>query len=180
MAACIIAGMGVGFYTVAVPILQAETLPSHNRGALLVVQSGLIIIGVAVASWLCFATLFANSSSQWRFPIACQMIFSILVLSLSPFLCETPRWLATHGQTDKARHVIARLLDRPDDGPEVKGQLNEILEAIAIEAEDGAPSWGEVFTNATETRNLHRVLLGMGPYMMSRLPPAVAMFEVLR
>src|ERR1700760_2879186 len=68
----IIAGVGVGFSTVAVPILQSETLPAHNRGALLVIQSALIIAGVALASWLCLATLFADSSMQWRFPIACQ------------------------------------------------------------------------------------------------------------
>ena len=29
----VIAGIGVGFSTVAVPILQSETLPSRNRGA---------------------------------------------------------------------------------------------------------------------------------------------------
>ncbi|KAK6441134.1 hypothetical protein LTR95_002631 [Oleoguttula sp. CCFEE 5521] len=60
----IVTGVGVGFSTVAVPILQSETLPSRNRGSLQVVQSALIIIGVALASWLCFATLFANSSLQ--------------------------------------------------------------------------------------------------------------------
>jgi MFS family permease len=32
----IIGGVGVGLSTVAVPILQSETLPAHNRGALLV------------------------------------------------------------------------------------------------------------------------------------------------
>ncbi|KAK5123953.1 hypothetical protein LTR85_002150 [Meristemomyces frigidus] len=168
LAARIIAGAGVGLSTVAVPILQSETLPSHNRGALLVVQSGLIIIGVAIASWLCFATLFANSSLQWRFPIACQMFFSMLVLCCCPFICESPRWLAKRGETEKARHVISRLLDKPEDDVEVKGQLNEILEAIALEDEDGEPSWGEVFSNATKGRNLQRVLLGMGPYMMNQ------------
>ena len=64
IAARIIAGIGVGFSTVAVPILQTETLPANNRGAMLVVQSGLIIIGVAIASWLCFGCLYANSSLQ--------------------------------------------------------------------------------------------------------------------
>jgi MFS family permease len=64
IAARIIAGAGVGFSTVAVPILQTETLPANNRGAMLVVQSGLIIIGVAFASWLCFGCLYASSSLQ--------------------------------------------------------------------------------------------------------------------
>lgn len=158
----VIAGCGVGLSTVSVPILQSETLPSHNRGALLVVQSALIIIGVAFASWLCFATLYADSSLQWRFPIACQILFSLGVLLCSPFLPETPRWLAKHGQIDKARHVISQLLDKPEDDSQVKGQLNEILDAIAAENEAGEASWTEVFSNATKSRNLQRVLLGMG------------------
>ena len=114
---------------------------------MLVVQSGLIIIGVAIASWLCFGCLYANSSLQWRFPIACQILFSGLVLVLSPLLCETPRWLAKHGRREEARHVIARLLDKPDDDAEVKGQLNEIIEGINAEAEMGEPTWSEVFSN---------------------------------
>lgn len=97
----IIGGVGVGFSTVAIPILQSETLPAHKRGALLVVQSALIIIGVALASWLCFACLYAESSLQWRFPVSCQILFSLLVLSLSPLLCESPRWLAQRGKIDE-------------------------------------------------------------------------------
>lgn len=64
VAARIIAGIGVGFSTVAVPILQTETLPAHSRGSMLVVQSGLIIIGVCTASWLCFGCLYAPGSMQ--------------------------------------------------------------------------------------------------------------------
>jgi len=167
-AARIIAGVGVGLSTVAVPILQSETLPAHNRGALLVVQSALIIIGVAVASWLCFATLHANSSLQWRFPVACQILFSLTVLVLCFFLPESPRWLAKHGRNDEARHVIGRLLDLPDDDQEVEGQLAEILDNIAAEHTEEEPTWSEVFTNATKARNLQRVLLGVGPYMMNQ------------
>ena len=91
------------------------------------------------------------------------MLFSGLVLVCCPFICETPRWLAKHGRRDEARHVLARLLDKPDDDPSVKGQLNEILEIIQAEDEMGEPSWGEVFSNGTKTRNLQRVVLGMAP-----------------
>lgn len=91
-----------------------------------------------------------------------------MVLVLCPWVPETPRWLAKRGDTDKARHIIARIIDKPDDDVEVSGQLNEILDAIAAETEDGEPSWSEVFSNATKTRNLQRVCLGMGPYMMNQ------------
>jgi hypothetical protein len=66
----------------------------------------------------------------------------------------------------KAKSVISRLLDKPLDDDEVVGQLQEILSAIEAESNEDEPSWGEVFSNATKTRNLHRVVLGMGPYMV--------------
>ena len=163
-----IAGVGVGLSTVAVPILQSETLPAENRGALLVVQSALIIIGVALASWLCFATLHANNSMQWRFPVACQCLFAAIVVLLCLFIPETPRWLAKHGQQEKARVTIARLLDKPENDIFVETQLNEILQNIAEEVNQEEPSWTEVFSNGTKARNLQRVLLGMGPYMMNQ------------
>lgn len=33
----------------------------------------------------------------------------------------------------------------------------------------GEPTWSEVFSNATKTRNLQRVVLGMGPFMMNQV-----------
>lgn len=50
----------------------------------------------------------------------------------------------------------------------VKGQLNEILSAIAAENEDNEPTWNEVFSNTSRSRNLQRVILGMAPYMMNQ------------
>lgn len=96
------------------------------------------------------------------------MLFSLLVLACCPFICETPRWLAKHGRVEEARHVISRLLDKPEDDPEVKGQLNEILDGINVENEMGEPTWTEVFSNGTKTRNLQRVLLGMGPFLYNQ------------
>lgn len=132
------------------------------------VQSALIIIGVALASWLCFATLHAHNSMQWRFPVACQCLFSAIVVVLCLFIPETPRWLAKHGQPERARATIARLLDKPENDIFVETQLNEILDNIAAEVNQEEPKWSEVFSNGTKARNLQRVLLGMGPYMMNQ------------
>lgn len=64
--------------------------------------------------------------------------------------------------------MISRLLDKHPDDDEVQGQLNEILEALSLESKSSEPSWSEVFSNSTKSRNLHRVFLGMGPYMMNQ------------
>ncbi|KIW23726.1 uncharacterized protein PV07_11904 [Cladophialophora immunda] len=164
----IISGLGVGFSTVAVPILQSETLPAHNRGSLLVFQSVLIPSGVALASWVCLGTLYAPGSMQWRFPVACQILFSLCILVFCLFCPETPRWLAKHGKEEEARKIIARLLDKADDDAEVQGQLAEILDNIAAEGAESKVTWSECFSNATRARNLQRVLLGMGPYLFNQ------------
>ncbi|RMJ09241.1 hypothetical protein CDV36_011125 [Fusarium kuroshium] len=164
----IIAGIGIGLSTVAVPILQSETLPAHNRGSLLVVQSALIVVGISIASWVCLGTLYAESSMQWRFPIACQILFSFIVLVLCLWLPESPRWMAKTGNVDEARNLISRVLDKPLDSEEVESQLSEILKFLALEEEAGEAAWHEIFRNNTKSRNLQRVLLGMGPYLMNQ------------
>ena len=70
------------------------------------IQSAVTILGVALASWLCFATLYANSSMQWRFPVACQIFFSLLCLAFCPFVPETPRWLAKRGEHEKVGYIV--------------------------------------------------------------------------
>ena len=164
-----LAGVGVGLSTVAVPILQSETLPARSRGAMLVIQAVVVLIGVSSASWLCFAFLYTEASLQLRLPVAIQIVFSGLVLVSTLFIPETHRWLASQNRVEEARNVIARLLDRPEDDEAVTGQLTEILDALATETEgEQAVGWLEVFSNRTKSRNLHRVLIGMGPYMMNQ------------
>lgn len=163
----IIAGMGIGMGTVAVPILQAETLPPRNRGAMLVFQTALANSGVAVASWVSFGTLFAGGSAQWRIPVALQILFSLAVLTACAFIPDTPRWLASKGRNDEARVVLAQLSNKTVDDSLVHGQLQEILNNVQDEGVEDA-GWIETFRNRTPMRNLQRVCLGLGPYMMNQ------------
>ncbi len=164
----IVAGVGVDFSIVVVPILQSETFPAHNRGALLVVQVVLTVGGSALASWLCFATRYASSSVQWRFPIASQIFLSGLTLIGTAFIPESPKWLAKHKREDESMVVISRLWNVPLDANEAEGQLSESLQDIADENVEEEPTGREVFRTVSRMRNLHRVVLGLGPFMMNQ------------
>ncbi|KAI9838434.1 MAG: hypothetical protein M1837_002489 [Sclerophora amabilis] len=166
----VITGIGNGINTCAVPTWQAESFKSHNRGALLVIQSALIALGNPLSTWLSFATSRAEPSSfAWRFPIAFQGFFVIAILIMLPFLPESPRWLVAHGRVDEATDVLARL-----EGPHatrtdanVVAERDMIVESVDKEREIGQATWTEVFTEG-KLRNLSRVLLGAGPYMFNQ------------
>lgn len=59
------------------------------------------------------------------------------------------------------------MLKLPQDHLDVERSLSEIRTNIESEAEMGEVTWTEVFTQG-KTKNLQRVLLGMGPYMMNQ------------
>ena len=106
------------------------------------------------------------SSFAWRWPIAFQGVFLLIILIALPVLPESPRWLIQHDRIEDATHAIARLEGRGigRDHPNVVQQSGEILASVQQEAASGQASWGEVFTEG-KNRNISRVLLGAGPYM---------------
>lgn len=106
------------------------------------------------------------SSFAWRWPIAFQGIFLILILTTLPFLPESPRWLAQQDKLQEAMDVFARLEGKrvSIEHPSVIRQRDEVRAAVQQELLQGSASWGEVFTEG-KNRNISRVLLGAGPYM---------------
>lgn len=106
------------------------------------------------------------SSFAWRWPIAFQGVFCILILICLPFLPESPRWLVQHGRVDEATDVFARLAGKESNisDPAIMAERDEVVASVEEERKLGEASWGEVFTEGKH-RNISRVLLGAGPYM---------------
>jgi hypothetical protein len=48
-------------------------------------------------------------TTQWRFPIALQILFAVLLCAGVAVLPESPRWLFTHGHYDAACQIVADL-----------------------------------------------------------------------
>ncbi|KAI9777284.1 MAG: hypothetical protein M1835_005275 [Candelina submexicana] len=177
IASRVITGIGNGINTCAVPMWQAESFKSHNRGALLVIQSALIAFGHPLSTAMGLASSQAEPSTfAWRWPIAVQGIFVVAILCLLPFLPESPRWLVQHDRVEEATEIIARLegshasiTDR-----DVVRDRDAIVASVEQERAVGEASWAEVFTEG-KMRNLSRVLLGAGPYMYVLLSSALFM-----
>lgn len=134
---------------------------------MLVIQSALIAFGHPLSTFMGLASSQADPSSfSWRWPIAFQGVFLIVILCTLPFLPESPRWLIHHDRVEEATEVFARLEGAAatvnDDN--IIRERDMVVASVRHEREVGEVSWAEVFTEG-KNRNLSRVLLGAGPYM---------------
>ena len=122
------------------------------------------IAGFSLSNWMTYGFSFANGSIAWRFPIAFQLFFSIILLSTIPWLPESPRWLLAHGHTEEGVNVLTALEGShatPKDSI-IVNQRDGIMEAVRIEQET-APTWRDIMKgNTGNTGMIQRLILGAG------------------
>ncbi|KAI8884489.1 general substrate transporter [Backusella circina FSU 941] len=158
----IITGVGNGMNTATIPVYQAELSPPKNRGAHVAFEASLLTVGVGIAYWLEFGLYFVKSEVAWRFPLAFQMVFAIILGLASFVLPESPRWLQAHDYEDECKEVLARLwTDCDTTHPRCIAEWKEIKDGIDLERREGVSSYSELFKKG-KMNNRYRVLLGMG------------------
>ncbi|KAF2741235.1 MFS transporter [Polyplosphaeria fusca] len=109
-----IAGLGSGILACVVPIYQAEVSTPETRGAMVCVTGICYALGYALAGWLGFGCFFLPADSPhaefaWRFPLAFQIFFPIVVLAGSRFIPYSPRWLLQQDRRDEAFEIVKKL-----------------------------------------------------------------------
>ncbi len=102
----LIVGLGIGFSTSTVPIYISEVSPPQTRGWQVSLFQLAITIGILAAYLVDFIF---SSSGSWRWMLGLAFVpGAILGLGMIR-MPESPRWLAEHGQSDRARQVLARI-----------------------------------------------------------------------
>ncbi|KAG6889462.1 hypothetical protein C0995_000989 [Termitomyces sp. Mi166 len=141
----LITGLGNGINTATAPVWQSETSKPSLRGKLVV-----------------FSMIFLDGSITWRFPIAFQLVFSLILLSTVPWLPESPRWLLAHDRYEEGVQVLAALEGNGASAADenIVDHVEEILTAVRAEKET-APSWSDILRGRTgDTGMIQRLVLG--------------------
>lgn len=155
----VISGLGNGMDTATIPVWQSECSRAHNRGFLVCFEGAIIAVGTFVAYWLDFGLSYVDSSVQWRFPVAFQILFAILIVVGALMLPESPRWFVMQGHDEQALHVIAQLNDSAPDAQDVLDDYNLIKSDIKSLEGAQASSWRVLFTGG-KTQNFQRMMIG--------------------
>ncbi len=119
----ILGGFAIGLASGVSPMYIAEISPAGMRGRLVSLNQMAIVIGILMAqmvNWLIARPVPAsataaqilaswNGQSAWRWMFGVTTIPSLLFLTATFFVPESPRWLATKGRNQQALCVLQRL-----------------------------------------------------------------------
>ncbi|RSL53879.1 hypothetical protein CEP53_007612 [Fusarium sp. AF-6] len=110
-------GIGVGMIDVAVPIYQSEISPAKVRGRMVGSHGFLVVVGYAMAGWVGYGCFFITKDAlQWRLCLAFQIIAPLLLLTGSPWMPESPRWLCKVDRVSEAQKLEIERLENAATG----------------------------------------------------------------
>jgi sugar porter (SP) family MFS transporter len=169
----VVTGVGNGMNTSTIPTYQAECSRTTNRGLLICIEGGIIAFGTMLAYWIDYGASYAPAHIDqltWRFPIAFQIVFGLILIIGTLYLPESPRWLLSKERYEEGAAVLAALHGCEPANEEVQFQKAVILDSIAASSgPDGkTASWSELFSGG-KTQHFRRVILGASSQFFQQL-----------
>ncbi|KAK0656971.1 hypothetical protein B0T16DRAFT_441787 [Cercophora newfieldiana] len=166
----VVMGAGNGINTSTIPTYQAECSKTSNRGLLICIEGGVIAFGTLIAYWIDYGASFGPDDLTWRFPIAFQVIFALIIIIPMIFLPESPRWLLSHGRVEEADKVISALRGYELTSENTALERNLIIDSLRASGGYGQKSTPVkfLFTNG-KTQHFRRMMLGASSQLMQQI-----------
>lgn len=102
---------------------------------------------------------------SWRFPLAFQIVFALVIFATILNLPESPRWLVMQGRDDEAIEVLEALNEKDRDDPFIRNEF-ESVKTTVLEMSKG--SYASLF-QMSEYREFHRVALAYVNQMFQQI-----------
>lgn len=125
------------------------------------------------ANWGTSLHISNSTSKQWVDATILHIVFAGIILIMSLFALESPRWLAKVGRDEDAALNMSKLRNLPSDHPYVQAELIDIHDQIEREREAtlGSGFFGPLKELFVLPSNRYRILLGLGCQLLGRMSP---------
>ncbi|KAM0751863.1 general substrate transporter [Meredithblackwellia eburnea MCA 4105] len=161
----IIAGFGVGFLSMIVPVYQSEISPAEHRGKLACIEFTGNIAGYAFSVWIGYFCSFLISDYSWRLPLGVQCIIGSILAIGSLFIPESPRWLLDQDMDEEGMQVLADLHGDGDlESPKAREEFREIKEGVLADRMSADRGYKTMWR-----RYKYRVLIAMSAQAFAQL-----------
>ncbi|TIA71954.1 hypothetical protein E3P92_02966 [Wallemia ichthyophaga] len=163
----LIAGLGVGALSAAVPMYMSECVVAAFRGTAVACYQLAITFGILLAYCFCYGTRELYSDASWRIIVGLGMVLTFILGCGIWLLPESPRWLMKANKPDEAKRALERIrgVNTDFDSTVVDHDFLEIASRIKMEQQTESPfwrSWVECFAGHPGTKKLvYRTFLGM-------------------
>jgi MFS family permease len=126
-----IEGLGLGAGTMLAPTYVSENSPRAIRGFLVGFFQLLLVLGGMTAYFINYGSLLhLPGKATWMVPLGCQSICPALLFISMIFCPESPRWLASRDQWEKAGAVLSDVRKLPVDHAYIQQELLELKTQI--------------------------------------------------
>lgn len=152
---CFVMGLGVGGMLPIMFTIMAETIPARHRGWLLVLIGGDVAGAYVITSWLASALV---PTLSWRILWLIGLPTGVLLILLSRWIPESPRFLLAQGRDDDAAAVMRRY------GASI---VKESSVEVAGDTPRDRPAIGQLFRPPFSRLTAVVVLMGLGIGLVS-------------
>ncbi|KAK7417713.1 hexose transporter hxt5 [Neonectria punicea] len=138
-------GFGVGALSVLVPMASSETSPANCRGVVVSGYQMAVTVGIFIASLINFGTEHIESHAAWRITMGLDFLWAALLLLGLVFVPESPKYLFSKGQDEKAKTIMAQMLGVSPEHPTLQGELRDINSSLETEKASQDDEWRTMF-----------------------------------
>jgi putative MFS transporter len=106
-----ITGIGVGIEIVTIDVYIMELVPQHMRGRAMAFNQAVMFAAAPIAALVSYflVPIAPFGFDGWRWVVLIGAGGAVIVWVIRLTVPESPRWLAQHGNVEKAERVLARI-----------------------------------------------------------------------
>lgn len=110
-----------------------------------------------------------DNAFQWRFPLAFQLAFLLIVGPVLVLVPESPRWLLLVDRDEEALYVLSRLMGshKSVEDLDVLSEFMSIKTAIKLERKESVPI-SDVLRLRDKSQNFRRLILSCGTQFLQQ------------